>query len=431
MELGVTADGLAKTQAVTYHGQSVATGRICAVLGAGNVSSIGPMDVMSKLFIENQVVVLKLHPVNAYLGPILEVGLRALIEHGVVRIIAGDADVGAALCRHPEVDEIHMTGSQKTYDAILYGPGTEGMGRKSRDERLIRKPVSAELGNVSPVIVVPGRWSAADIRSQAENIATMLANNGGFNCNAARVIVTHAGWPQRGELLAALRDRLRATTPRVAYYPGATERFDTFVAAHPEIYQLGERTADRLPWGIVEGVDPERRDDICFTTEAFCSVVAETALPASSTAEFVDRAVAFANDQLWGSLNATLIVHPRTQREPATRCGGRARCRRPALRNGFDQRLGSARLCARRLPWGAFPGNTPAAIGSGVGFAHNTLMFGRAQKAVVRAPFSPLLKPIWYSSHRTAHRLAPRLVRFEGSPGPLALPAIFALAIRG
>jgi acyl-CoA reductase-like NAD-dependent aldehyde dehydrogenase len=431
MEPGVTAEGLFETQAVAYHGGANARGRVCLVLGAGNVSSIGPMDIVSKLFVENSVVIFKLHPVNAYLGSILELGLRALVERGVVRFVAGGADVGAALCRHPEVDDIHMTGSDRTYDAIVFGPGSEGQDRKARGERLIEKPVSAELGNVSPVIVVPGRWSAADIASQAENIATMLTNNGGFNCNAARVIVTHAGWSQREQLLAAVRDRLSRTAPRVAYYPGAGTRFDAFVAAHPEARQLGRRTHDRLPWAIVEGVDPEQRDDICFTTEAFCSLFAETALPADSTAEFVDRAVAFANDTLWGTLNATLIVHPRSQREPAT---GAAVERALA-----DLRYGTISLNAWAalgfglgvMPWGAFPGNSPTAIGSGVGMVHNTMMFANPQKSVIRAPFRPLLKPVWYASHRTAHRLTPRLSRFEASPSPAALPAIVALAIRG
>ena len=431
MQPGVTAEGLSDTQAVAYRDVTDLAGRVCLVLGGGNVSSIGPMDIVSKLFVENSVVIFKLHPVNAYLGPILELGLRALVERGVVRFITGGADVGAALCRRPEVDEIHMTGSDRTYETIVFGPGPEGRDRKARDERLIEKPVSAELGNVSPVIVVPGLWSAADIASQAENIATMLTNNAGFNCNAARVIVTHAGWSQRDQLLAAVRDRLRRTAPRVAYYPGARTRFDSFVAAHLETRQLGRGTADRLPWAIAEGVDPKRHDDICFTTEAFCSFFAETALPADSTAEFVDRAVAFANDTLWGTLNATLIVHPRTQREPAA--GAAVERALSDLRYGTVSVNAWAALgfALGVTTWGAFPGNSPTAIGSGVGVVHNTMMFARPQKSVIRGPFRPLLKPIWYVSHRTIHRLAARLSRFEASPTPAGLPAIIALAVRG
>jgi hypothetical protein len=58
-------------------------------------------------------------------------------------------------------------------------------------------------------------------------------------------------------------------------------------------------------------------------------------------------------------------------------------------------------------------------------------MLAHPQKPVIRAPFRPLLRPVWYVSHRTAHRLTPRLCRFEASPSFAALPAVVALALRG
>ena len=47
-------------------------GKVSLVLGAGNVSSIGPMDVLYKLFAENEVCILKMNPVNDYVGPFIE-----------------------------------------------------------------------------------------------------------------------------------------------------------------------------------------------------------------------------------------------------------------------------------------------------------------------------------------------------------------------
>ena len=133
----------------------------------------------------------------------------------------GGADEGAYLCDHPDVDELHITGSDRTYDAIVFGAGPEGHERKLRDEPLLHKPFSAELGNITPVIVVPGPWSAADIAYQADNVATMLTNNAGFNCTTSRVIVTPAGWSGRERFLDAVRARLVATPTRHPYYPGA------------------------------------------------------------------------------------------------------------------------------------------------------------------------------------------------------------------
>src|SRR4029079_17394547 len=92
-------------------------------------------------------------------------------------------------------------GSDKTYEAIVYGSGAEGEARKREDRPLLAKPITAELGTVSPVIVVPGPWSAGDLAYHAENLVTMLTNNAGFNCNATRVIVQHAQWLE-GEGLA-------------------------------------------------------------------------------------------------------------------------------------------------------------------------------------------------------------------------------------
>ena len=55
-------------------------GRVCLVLGAGNQSSIGPLDVVYKLFAEDEVVILKLNPVNEYLAPLFRKAFHSLID---------------------------------------------------------------------------------------------------------------------------------------------------------------------------------------------------------------------------------------------------------------------------------------------------------------------------------------------------------------
>src|SRR5206468_6237495 len=92
---------------------------------------------------------------------------------------------------------------------------------------------------------------------------------------------------------------------RRAYYPRAAERFDAFLAAHRQTAEIfGTRSGDRLSWMLIPDLDPAQRDDIDFTTEAFCGVFGETGLAAASVPELIDRAVAFCNDVLWGTLNA-------------------------------------------------------------------------------------------------------------------------------
>jgi len=429
MQPGVTPENLAEHQAVAYR-EELPRGKVALVLSAGNVSSIGPMDALYKLFVDNEVVVFKTHKVNDYLGPLLERGLRPLVEGGFLRVVYGGVEEGAYLCSHPVVDTIHITGSDKTHDAIVFGAGAEGARAKAERRPRLAKPVSSELGNVSPVIVVPGTWSADDIAYHAENVATMLANNAGFNCNAARVLVLHRGWSQREQFLAAVRDVLRQVPPRRAYYPGAADRFASFLAAHPDATRIGEPGEGELPWALAE-LDPESRDDIAFTTEAFCSFFGAVALPASGAADFVQRAVAFCNERLWGTLNATLIVHPQSLAVPEVGTAferGIADLRYGTVAINHWAAIGYGLVVT---PWGAYPGHPQHDIRSGSGIVHNTLMFSRVEKGVVRAPFRARPKPAWFALHRTAHQLLRRLTFFEADPAPWKLPAIFALALQG
>jgi acyl-CoA reductase-like NAD-dependent aldehyde dehydrogenase len=430
MEPGVTAEELPATQAVAYKTPEP-RGGVCLVLGAGNVSSIGPMDALYKLFVENKVVVYKSHPLNAYLGPLLAEGFQALHDWGVLRIVYGGAEVGDYLCNHEAVDEIHVTGSDKTVEAIVFGPGEEGQLRKEQRRPRNARPISSELGNVSPAIVVPGPWTAEDLAYHAESLAAMLTNNAGFNCNATRVIVQHAGWDQRQALLDALRRTLARVPARAAYYPGAAERHANFVAAHPEAERFGDAGAGELPWTLVPGVDPAAEDDVCFRTEAFCSVFAETALAAATVPEFLERAVEFANERLWGTLSATLLVHPASLREAEVAAAvDRAIA---GLRYGSVAVNNWAALAYGLVvtPWGAFPGHDVYDIQSGSGVVHNTLMFSRVQKTVVRSPFRIRPKPLWFPTHRTALEIGRKLTRFEASPSPSKLPGILWEAVRG
>jgi len=429
MEPGVTAAGVPATMGLAYSAPDA--GGVCLVLGAGNVSSIGPLDVIHKLFVENRVVVLKTHPVLAHLAAVYEAALAPLVRRGFVRIVHGDAAQGGYLSHHEGVDELHITGADRTYEAIVFGAGEDGRARKALDEPILGKPFSAELGNVTPIIVAPGRWSRADLDYQSDNIATMLTNNAGFNCTAARVIVTHGGWPQRTELLDAIRARLAATATRDAYYPGAAARYDAFLATHPSAEPIGAPRDGQLPWLLIPGLDPSSADEPCFRVEAFCGLVAETSIEAPDAAGFLDRATAFTNERLWGSLNATVIIDPRTARQPGVAAAlDRAIA---ALRYGTVSinHWSAIGYGLGITPWGAYPGHTRTDIGSGTGFVHNPLMFSRVEKTVIRAPFRAWPKPVWFGSHRTAMPLARRLVPFEADRSLLRLPAILALALRG
>ena len=429
LQPGVAAADLESGQSAAYRDPAARAG-VALVLAAGNVASLGPRDVLSKLVVEGKVVVMKANPVNDYLVPHWNRALAALVEAGVLRIVDGGADVGRYLSEHPLIDEVHITGSDKTYDAVVFGGGAEGARRKAANEPALEKPVTAELGNVSPVIIVPGTWSAADLLYQAEHVATMLVNNAGFNCLAARVIVTHADWPQRDAFLGALTQVLGELRTRRAYYPGAADRLAAFVAAHPEAERFGSGPPDALPWTIIRDVPPGRIDDICFNVESFCGECAETALSAPSVAAFVDAATEFCNAVVWGTLSATVLVSPRSLRD----CDVNAAVER-ALANLRYGSIGvniwhAMAFAIGTTTWGAFPGHARNDIQSGCGVVGNAAMFDRPQKSVVRGPFRSRPKPTWFATAAGSYELMRRAVALEANPAAAKIPGVLVAALR-
>jgi acyl-CoA reductase-like NAD-dependent aldehyde dehydrogenase len=414
MEPGISAGDVLQSQAGFYQDEQAA-GRVCLVLAPGNTSMGPPSDVLYKLFVEGRVVLLKMNPVNDYLGPLLCQAFRPLVERDFLRVVYGGAGVGDYLCHHPLVDELHITGSNRTYETILFGSGAEGERRKAEGRPLLAKRFTGELGTVAPVIILPGPWRAEEITAQAERLVLWLTTNAGFNCVTPRVLVQWAGWDQRLALNEAISRALARVPQRAAYYPGAGERQARFVAAHPQAQAYGAPGDGRLPWTFIPGVDPGDRDNICFRNEAFCGLLAETALDAPDIFTYLEEAVQFANETLWGNLAATLIVHPKClkKRHVATAVDRAV----AALRNGIvtvNQFAGFAYLTGT-ITWGAFPGNDCHDIQSGFGVTGNPLMFAHPQKAVVRGPFSLPLDPLSLNS-RTAHEVCRRLADVQCRP---------------
>jgi acyl-CoA reductase-like NAD-dependent aldehyde dehydrogenase len=423
--------GHAATQGRIYREPS-AGGRVALVLGAGNVSSIAPMDAFYKLFVENEVVVLKTNPVNAYLGAHWERALAPLIEAGYLAIVHGGAKEGAHLAEHPRVDTLHVTGSDKTYDAIVWGPTEEErVRRKAAHDPKNRRPFTAELGCVTPVLVVPGPWSAADLDFQARQVAGMVAHNASFNCTAAKVLVVAKGWLQREAFLRKVEAALAAIPPRKAYYPGAVDRWRAFLDHYPRSRVLAagpSRGQDVVPWTLIPEV-ADAPGEYALSNEAFCGVLAIVALDASGPVDFLAKAVDFANDRCWGTLSATMLVHPST-RDEHPRELDRAIA---ALRYGaIGVNAWSSLAYALVAPtWGAFPGHPAEDIRSGSGVVHNTFMFDHPQKSVVVAPFRIRPKPVWFADHRNLLGVGRKLVAMEASPSIGRLAAVAFEGLRG
>jgi len=405
-------------------------GKVCLVLGAGNVNSIPGMDVATKLFNEGKVCLLKMNPVNAYMGPLYEEAFADAIAAGFLAVVYGGPDEGAYLAHHPAVDEVHITGSAATHDLVVWGPpGPERAERMARGTPLLAKEITSELGNVTPVLVVPGPWGDRELAYQAESVAGMVTHNASFNCLAGKMLVMPKGWRLRDRFLELVLERMAATPARRAWYPGAEQRYRSLTQGRAEIRRIGGGEGT-LPWTMLTGLDPADTSEKAFSTEPFCSILSEVQIGSADPVEFLDAAVRFSNDRLWGTLSAAVVVSGRTQSDAATRAALDRAVR--ALRYGSVgvnvwPGIGYA---SGTGPHGAYPGSALTDIQSGRGFVHNTRMLEHVEKAVFRAPaWSPIKLP-FFPSHRSAHVLGRRLTWLEEDGSWAKLPAVVAAALR-
>lgn len=427
---GLTEEALRERQAPFY--RSPHGGRVALVLGAGNVASIPPKDALHKMFVEGEVTLLKMNPVNQYLGPYLEKIFAPAIEEGYFALAYGGGEVGAHLAQHPDVDSIHITGSDKTHDLIVWGPpGPEREARKARGEPVLKKEITSELGNISAVLVVPGPWTAEDLDFQGRNLAGMVANNASFNCNAAKLLVQPTSWTGAGKLLASVEAALAQTPTRLAYYPGAEERYHSFTANRPFVREVGAPGPGELPWAVIRHLDADDPSEPLFRNEPWCSLLGETELGSDDPAVFLRDAVKFANERLWGTLNIALLVHPRTLRDPIVAAAVEEAIEELRYGTVAVNLWPAAGFTLATTPWGGHPSSTLANIQSGRGWSGNTLMLEGIEKSVLRAPFRMSPKPVWFPDHRTVGALGRKVTELERSASWRKLPAVAFNALRG
>lgn len=377
------------------------------VLGAGNVSAIPATDVLTKILQDGERVLLKMNPVNEYLLPVFEQAFQPLISAGLLRIVCGDVRTGAALVEHPAVERIHITGSTQTHDAIVWGNTAEERSRrKEQNQPCLQVPITSELGNVSPWIVVPGNYSEKQLRFQTENVVASIVNNASFNCLATKLIVTAANWKQRDHFLTLIEQRLSEIPPRYAYYPGAAARWERFA---------GETPADEnyLPWKLIRNADLREAPHL-FQEESFVCVCAETVLEADSATEFLERAVTFVNQDVWGTLCATITVPNAFRKQQANQLeqaiarlnyGAVAINHWPALNYAF-----------MTTPWGGAPGSDLRDVVSGIGNVHNTYFLSDVEKTVLCGPLTLIPYPVWFPSHPHPEAVGWRLLDLYTQP---------------
>jgi acyl-CoA reductase-like NAD-dependent aldehyde dehydrogenase len=122
-----------------------------------------------------------------------ELALEAGIPAGVINVLTGDGETGAALVEHPNVDKIAFTGSTEV--------GREIAAKAGR----ALKRVTLELGGKSPNIILPD----ADLGAAIAGSFQAVYFNSGQVCNAGSRLYVHRD--QFDEVVAGLAARARAT----------------------------------------------------------------------------------------------------------------------------------------------------------------------------------------------------------------------------
>ncbi|MGK3948862.1 aldehyde dehydrogenase family protein [Microbacterium sp. K2] len=434
LEPGVTPNGARPAAGLAQRTPSD-SGGVGLVLGAGNITSIPVLDVFYELLAHNRTALLKVNPTQDALVPIYKRALAPLIGPGLLRITRGGPEVGAYLTGHPDLAHVHVTGSDATFDAIVWGTGAAATRRRRENRPLLKKPITAELGGVSPIVVVPGEWTEADLTYQAEHVATMRLQNSGHNCIAGQVVIMSSDWAQADDFRAALRRAYANAPERPIWYPGAPSRMHLATDAYPDALVLG----DRLLVEISENDDATALQ----STEYFAPVLGVVSVPGTGQ-EFLDAAVAYANERLQGTLGANLLIDPSTEKK---------------LGAGFDRSIAALRygsiaingwtafgFITPTMTWGGFPGSTIADVGSGIGIVHNALLLDRVERSVIRGPFRPfprslpivngggrfsiLPKPPWFVSSRTGAAVSEGLTRFRANGGTIGLLKTLTAALR-
>ncbi len=187
--------------------------KVAPALAAGNTSVLKPAEFT---------------PLSALC--FAELAARAGLPPGVLNIVTGDGETGAALVDHADVDKIAFTGSTDVGRVIRRA--TAGSGKK----------LSLELGGKSPFIV----FEDADLDSVVEGVVDAIWFNQGQVCCAGSRLLVQEGIAER------LTDKLRARMEKLRVGSPLDKAVDMGAIVAP--VQL-ERIRTLVAKGVEEGAE--------------------------------------------------------------------------------------------------------------------------------------------------------------------------------
>ncbi|NOX86937.1 MAG: aldehyde dehydrogenase, partial [Chlorobi bacterium] len=118
-------------------------------------------------------------------------------------------------------------------------------------------------------------------------------------------------WDKSEVLLNEVRKLLKSLPPREPFYPGTLQRQQELLRVYPNAEQIG----DEAPRTLVSGIKPVNNNEYAFTHELFGAMLAQTYIEGDTPLDYLRNAVSFCNKKLYGTLGATILIHPKTMKE--------------------------------------------------------------------------------------------------------------------
>jgi len=371
-----------------YKNPESVKGKVGLVLGAGNATCLPLGDILHKLITCGEVVILKYHEVLEYTQPYFDRMLEPFIKRGFIQTTLGGPEIGSFLAYNLMTESVHMTGSVKTHDRIVFGD--DYVQKKTKT---LTKPITSELGCCTPWIIVPSvaTWNQTEIDYQARHLIGANIRNVGCDCNSGKIIITARGWGQRQQFIDYVAHLLSLIPPRYPYYPGTKKRYDSFIEAYKEhVRQIQPKNSQipegYLPWTMIVDIPPEQ-GSFCFLNEAFSPLLFFVNLDVGepNAGNFLPAVTKFCNEQLWGTLSCSIVIDPPTEKKYSIEF----------QQTIVDLKYGGIAIncwscmliCLVTPSWGAYPGQTLEDAGSGIGVVNNTFLIDYAEKSVLRSPF--------------------------------------------
>ena len=223
---------------------------------------------------------LKMNPVNEYLGPAPRARAAAARSSAATSPSCTAAPRSArTFATTASIGDVHITGSDKTHDLIVWGPpgpgarGPKAPQRPAPQEAHHERAREREPGASSCPVRTPTRSSRAWPRTSAG----MVTNNASFNCNAAKLLVAAQGLGAARHVHQEARPSVLATRAAAqGVLPGRCAALRG--ADHRPLRRAEDReraAISTLPWTLVLGLDAANPSETIFSTEPFCSILSE------------------------------------------------------------------------------------------------------------------------------------------------------------